>query len=414
MLAPPAQPRPRALSACTAVRPPLSISTLSTRTPSNAVTHSVQSPSARAFNAIFKHMRFHSRDSSASSSSSAPASPLALDPGSESSLWRLAREASAPVLLILLLFPITTAMVVVALSTLPITGSLPRTLGDLAQLSRELQGYASAGSVSLLHVLAVLAVTASWKHAWSVPGSVLLNILAGVLLNPVIATLYMTFLTSEGSVLSTLLAKPLAPLMAHLFPKALSLTAAALQGHAVVLGSVTEDGAARSPAWIRLSILRLIGVVPWSGINIAAGVCSLSIRDCFLGAFLGTLPWTAVTVQVGDILQTVAGSPTSTSTQQTISEVLASPSIIFKLVFLTLLSLGPILARSRLSALIGYDSGADRDASSAEKHDNARGRRWSAWMAQLPLRRSMSKARGSESEDEVIPLTEKDDYASPA
>lgn len=80
--------------------------------------------------------------------------------------------------------------------------------------------------------------------------------------------------------LSTLLAKPLAPLMAHMFPKALSLTAAALQGHAVVLGSTAEPAAGyftapaapvskRSPAWIRLSILRLIGVVPWSGINVS-------------------------------------------------------------------------------------------------------------------------------------------------
>ncbi|EJD53572.1 hypothetical protein AURDEDRAFT_110394 [Auricularia subglabra TFB-10046 SS5] len=322
-------------------------------------------------------------------------------------------------------------MVVLALSTLPITGQLPRTLGDIAQLSRELQGYAASGGASLLHILAVLAVTASWKHAWSIPGSVLLNVLAGVLLNPIVATLYMTFLTSEGSLLSSLLAKPLAPLLTHMFPKALALTAAALQGHSLTLGSFTEDAAApfasaavppakRSPAWIRLSVLRLIGVVPWSGINIASGVCSVPLWDCFLGAFLGTLPWTAVTVQIGDILQSVAAAPTAATTQQTIGQVLASPSVVAKLVFLTLLSLGPILARSRLSALIGYDAdaeGADiSDASAAaEKRDSLqRARRWSAWMrVPEPLRRSLSKHRASSSSDEEeIPLTEKDDLAS--
>jgi SNARE associated Golgi protein len=43
-----------------------------------------------------------------------------------------------------------------------------------------------------------------------------------------------------------------------------------------------------------LSVLRLVGVVPWSGINVACGVCGVPTRDCVLGAFIGTLPWTAV------------------------------------------------------------------------------------------------------------------------
>jgi hypothetical protein len=51
-------------------------------------------------------------------------------------------------------------------------------------------------------------------------------------------------------------------------------------------------------AWVRLSVLRLIGVVPWSGINIASGVCGVAISDCIFGAFIGSLPWTAVTCQV--------------------------------------------------------------------------------------------------------------------
>ena len=54
----------------------------------------------------------------------------------------------------------------------------------------------------------------------------------------------------------------------------------------------------RSSPWVRLSVLRLIGVVPWSGINIACGVCGVSILDCMLGTFIGCLPWTAVTCQV--------------------------------------------------------------------------------------------------------------------
>ena len=54
--------------------------------------------------------------------------------------------------------------------------------------------------------------------------------------------------------------------------------------------------------------------------------------------------------QIGDILQTIASTPTPTP--QTLSSLLASPEIIFKLVFLSVLSLAPILGRAHLRAMI--------------------------------------------------------------
>lgn len=104
----------------------------------------------------------------------------------------------------------------------------------------------------------------------------------------------MTSLTAVGSILSSLLATPLAPIISHLFPKALALTRNALEGG----DTITASSRDKSPGWVRLSVLRLIGVVPWSGINIACGVTGVSLFDCLLGAFIGTLPWTAVTCQV--------------------------------------------------------------------------------------------------------------------
>jgi hypothetical protein len=50
---------------------------------------------------------------------------------------------------------------------------------------------------------------------------------------------------------------------------------------------------------VRLTVFRLVGIVPWSGINVACGVLGVSLRDCFLGTFIGAIPWTAVTCQVG-------------------------------------------------------------------------------------------------------------------
>ena len=177
--------------------------------------------------------------------------------------------------------------------------------------------------------------------------------MAGALFSPALATLLLTTLTMLGSVCATLLCKPLAPYLARVFPKALDMTRGALEGGS----SVSTGSKSKSSAWVRLCVLRLIGVVPWSGINIACGVCGVSLTDCMLGAFIGCLPWTAVTCQIGDILQTVASTPSPS--QQTVGELLASPDIILKLVFLSFLSLAPILGRNRLRILLSSSVGSD-------------------------------------------------------
>ncbi|KAL1706362.1 hypothetical protein EV121DRAFT_278816 [Schizophyllum commune] len=302
----------------------------------------------------------------------------------------------SPILIVMLLFPLSSILVVVAVSTLPITLVWPRTLQDLAQLGRDLHAYSQSGPGELAHVLGVLSATAVWKHAWSIPGSVIWNVLAGALFSPLLATILLTLLTTLGSLCSTLLATPLAPILTYLFPRALDLVRNALGDQSAPLDekrpnviapaltradsatdisyppvppvSVTPPSRTASPAnevceekqleaaqventtptWIRLAILRLIGIVPWSGINIACGVCGVSLWDCMLGNLVGTLPWTAVTCQVGDILQTFATNPREEG--MTISSLLASREIIVKLILLSVLSLAPILGRDRLKA----------------------------------------------------------------
>ncbi|KAF9818313.1 hypothetical protein IEO21_02828 [Rhodonia placenta] len=195
----------------------------------------------------------------------------------------------------------------------------------------------------MAHVIGVISITAVWKHAWSIPGSVIWNVLAGALISPALATILFTTLTTIGSTCASLLATPLAPFVTQVFPRALDKTRSALEGDSSSEG--TSSGK-HSQAWVRLSILRLIGVVPWAGINIASGVCGVAIWDCLLGSFLGSLPWTAVTCQIGDILQTVASNPSPT--HQSVRSLLTSPEIVMKLAFLSILSLAPILGRNRL------------------------------------------------------------------
>ncbi|KAH0587641.1 hypothetical protein H2248_006409 [Termitomyces sp. 'cryptogamus'] len=304
--------------------------------------------------------------------------------------WRhgfLAQHTS--IILVVMMFPVSTALVVLCLSTLPISLAWPRTLADVAQLGRELHGYTQSGPGPVAHVMGVMAISAVWKHAWSIPGSVIWNVLGGALFSPAYATILLTTLTMLGSACATLLAMPLAPFLTHFFPRALDMTRNALEG-----ASDADEASAqgRSSPWVRLSVLRLIGVVPWSGINIACGVCGVSMTDCMLGAFIGCLPWTAVTCQIGDILQTVASTPSPSP--QSISDLLTTPDIILKLIFLSFLSLAPILARDRLRLLIS----SPRHISAEEKT------RW-AWVQQWRTKlRSKSLTRMQQREQSLKEL----------
>ena len=211
--------------------------------------------------------------------------------------------------------------------------------------------------------------------------------LAGALFSPAYATLLLTALTTLGSVFASLLAAPLAPILVSVFPRALALTRNALEGETAQDEQTPRGKKSTSPAWVRLSVLRLIGIIPWSGINIACGVCGVSIADCFLGAFIGSLPWTAVTCQIGDILQTVASTPSPTP--RTVQSLLTSPEIIFKLIFLSFLSLAPILGRDYLRIWISSSAlpatEVVRELSTNEEERESRWRWVREWRAKIRL-----------------------------
>jgi hypothetical protein len=97
-----------------------------------------------------------------------------------------------------------------------------------------------------------------------------------------------------------------------------------------------------------------------------------------LGCFIGVLPWTAVTCQIGDILQTVASHPSPTP--QTVSSLLASPAILTKLVLLSFLSLAPILGRDYLRAIISHGIETPPVDASAEDSEKRQSRWGVAWV----------------------------------
>lgn len=229
--------------------------------------------------------------------------------------------------------------------------------------------------------------------------------MAGALFSPLFATILLTVLTAAGSVFASLLAAPLAPYVVKLFPKALDLTRNAIEG------ASKDTKKPKSSPWIRLSILRLVGIVPWSGINIACGVCGVPILDCVLGSFIGCMPWTAVTCQIGDILQTVASTPSPTP--QSVQSLLTSPDIMLKLVFLTFLSLAPILGRNHLQALLSHSSASSpADGETSEVVGDERTGRW-AWVKDWRERiRVPSRSRARESSQAQLEVLIREKNAS--
>lgn len=81
-------------------------------------------------------------------------------------------KAHLPLVFVIILFPLSTFLVVLSLASLPVTVSWPRTLEDLASMGKDLHAYSQSGTWPFAHVVGVLSVSAVWKHAWSVPGSV--------------------------------------------------------------------------------------------------------------------------------------------------------------------------------------------------------------------------------------------------
>ena len=212
------------------------------------------------------------------------------------------------------MFPVSTALVVLTFCSLPFPFTWPQNLSDLAQLGRELQGYSLSSGGALVHVIGIVSAATIWMHAWSIPGSVLWvsrvgssaeilrfmgrsrlkNVLAGALFSPFLATPLLAVLTTIGSILATVLATPLSPFLTRYLSRPLALARSAFDADSGASASTK----ASSPVWVRLTVLRLIGIVPWSGINVACGVLGVSLWDCFLGTFIGAIPWTAVTCQV--------------------------------------------------------------------------------------------------------------------
>lgn len=153
-----------------------------------------------------------------------------------------------------------------------------------------------------------------------------------------------------------MLSRPLAPLIALLFPKPLAIVRSAIKGNAEPAPSIGPYQAVRKPSaaaeggvWRRLLIMRAMGLVPWSGMNVACGVVGVSWLTFLLTTAAGSASWSYVTASVGDILGQLAlpkdpgNGDTDPNAGQSIASLVQDPALIAKMVVLSLISLIPAL-----------------------------------------------------------------------
>lgn len=327
--------------------------------------------------------------------------------GSGTKTGQVIRELGWTVGILAMLFVVTLGLVLWLVRGMPITTlkHIPQSTTDLQLLSAEIRSYMTSGDPGWYHTIGVLVFVGCWKHAWSVPGAVVLNILVGSILEPMAALALLTFITATGSLLSYCLSRPLAPLISVLFPKPLALVRAALApetvpsppssapshqaaGEYITPVQVSADPTAvpvgattnKQAVWRRLLVMRAMGFVPWSGMNVACGVVGVDWKTFWLTTAAGSASWSYVTASVGNILSRLALPRSADSSDpllsvqggehhgggESLTSLLRDPVLIAKLVFLTLLTLLPVVIKRRRSASTSPGQGQGQSADAAD------------------------------------------------
>ncbi|KAI9258467.1 snare associated Golgi protein-domain-containing protein, partial [Sporodiniella umbellata] len=197
---------------------------------------------------------------------------------------------------------------------------LLRTLDDVKETATKLEEMIQTSWTGYQSVTIVFAVLYLWQQAFSIPGSVLLNLLAGYLYGIGLGTLWTSLLTASGATLayglSMLVGEPL-----------LRLAWVERRAQPLIKQLETE---ANTFWW--LLFLRLFPFSPYWFINLISPLLGITVSPFFWSTFFGVIPYNFVCAQAGDVLSDL----TSTSD-------ILSFSLMFKLLVVSLVSLIPVI-----------------------------------------------------------------------
>ncbi|XP_029314627.1 LOW QUALITY PROTEIN: transmembrane protein 41A-A [Cottoperca gobio] len=167
----------------------------------------------------------------------------------------------------------------------------PSDLEELRELAELLQFYKTehTGYVLLLFCSAYL-----YKQSFAIPGSSLLNILAGAIFGPYQGLLLASVLTTVGSTMCYLLSQAFGKrYIANLFPDKVSMLQSKVEANQDCL-------------FFFLLFLRFFPMTPNWFLNMSAPIVNIPITFFFSSVFIGLLPYNFICVQTGVMLSEVA------------------------------------------------------------------------------------------------------------
>ncbi|XP_042201637.1 transmembrane protein 41A isoform X2 [Callorhinchus milii] len=201
---------------------------------------------------------------------------------------------------LLLIFGAATAALYLLSCSLPVsqsdsdsarTLSFPSDLEELRVIAGQLHSYKDQhpGYVLLLYCSAYL-----YKQTFAIPGSSLLNILAGALFGPWLGLALCCNLTAIGATFCFLLSKTYGKqYMVQRFPERVSM-----------LQQRVEEN--RSCLFFFLLFLRFFPMTPNWFLNITSPILNIPLPQFFFSVVIGLLPYNFICVQAGCILSEIS------------------------------------------------------------------------------------------------------------
>lgn len=231
---------------------------------------------------------------------------------------------------------------------------IPRTLAELKESALHLETVAQETWTGYLHVTFVFAVLYLWQQAFSIPGSILLNLLGGYLYGTAVGSLWTSVLTAGGATLAYLLA--------YLISEPFMELPWVVTKIDVIRTQVDVNKKNGGLFWWLL-FARLFPFTPYWSVEIAflfsamsfkltnaiirfmnmsAPMLEIPIFPFFISTFFGSLPYNFICCQAGEVI----GQISSTADIFTISMVV-------KMVIISVISLVPVVFGSRIKKYMG-------------------------------------------------------------
>ncbi|CAO3596538.1 unnamed protein product [Absidia cylindrospora] len=208
---------------------------------------------------------------------------------------------------------------------------LPHSLYQVKTIAAKLDTMTRLGTwQDYFTVVFVMASIYLWQQAFSMPGSILLNLMAGQMYGMLPATLWTSYLTAFGSVLAYFLGGMVgSPIMEIPW----------IQHRTNIMRDQMLNAKSSTGVFWWLLFARLFPLSPYWFINLVSPFLGIPVTPFFLSTFLGSIPYNYVCVQAGQVL----GELGSTSDILTLS-------LMAKLLLVSLVSLIPVFWGKSLHA----------------------------------------------------------------